>query len=73
MPAVSEWHIYRNEQQGRFAVNKQDKDTITDPLFYLDALTTDVTNKNFFRILDKKQYAGLPKCQRQFGTILKDH
>ncbi len=73
MPKLAEWHIYGKEQQGRFAVKKPDIDPITDPLFYLDALTTDVTNKNFFRILDKKEYVGFPKCQRQFGTILKDH
>ncbi len=56
MPKLSEWHIYGNEQQGRFSVRKPEKDPITDPLYYLDALTNDVTKKNFFRILDKKQY-----------------
>jgi hypothetical protein len=52
MPKLSEWHIYGNEQQGRFSVRKP----ITDPLYYLDVLKSDVTKKNFFRILDKKQY-----------------
>ncbi|MCX6146891.1 MAG: hypothetical protein NTW25_06520 [Candidatus Kapabacteria bacterium] len=51
-PKLSEWHIYGNEQQGRFTVRKPD----AEPLYYLDVLTSDVTNKNFFRILDKKQY-----------------
>jgi hypothetical protein len=53
---LSEWHIYGNEQQGRFSVKKPDYDPITDPLYYLDVLKDDVTKKNFFRILDKKQY-----------------
>jgi hypothetical protein len=56
MPQLSEWHIYGNEQQGRFSVKKPDYDPITDPLYYLDVLKDDVTKKNFFRILDKKQY-----------------
>ncbi|MCX6145911.1 MAG: hypothetical protein NTW25_01485, partial [Candidatus Kapabacteria bacterium] len=56
MPKLSEWHIYGNEQQGRFSVKKPDYDPATDPLYYLDVLKSDVTNKNFFRILDKKQY-----------------
>ncbi len=56
MPKLSEWHIYGNEQQGRFAIKKPDEDPVTDPLYYLDILTTDVINKNFFRILAKKEY-----------------
>jgi hypothetical protein len=56
MPKLAEWHIYRIEKQGRFSVKKPDYDPITDSLYYLDVLKSDVTNMNFFRILDKKQY-----------------
>ncbi|MCX6148624.1 MAG: hypothetical protein NTW25_15425 [Candidatus Kapabacteria bacterium] len=52
MPKLSEWHIYGNEQQGRFVTRKPDEAN----LYYLDALTEDVIKKNFKRILDKKQY-----------------
>ncbi|MCX6147484.1 MAG: hypothetical protein NTW25_09595 [Candidatus Kapabacteria bacterium] len=52
MPKLSEWHIYGNEQQGRFVTRKPDEVN----LYYLDALTEDVNKKNFKRILDKKQY-----------------
>ncbi len=43
MPKLSEWHIYGNEQQGRF-VTRKPKNT---PLYYLANLTTDVINKNY--------------------------
>jgi hypothetical protein len=52
MPKLAEWHIYGNEQQGRFAIKKPE----TEPLYYLSNLTNNEINKNFFRILDKKQY-----------------
>ena len=55
-PKLFEWHIYGNEQQGRFSVRKPD----AEPLYYLDALTNDVTNQNLFRLLDKKQYERVP-------------
>jgi RHS repeat-associated protein len=48
---LSEWHIYGNEQQGRFVTRKPES-----TLYYLANLTNDVINKNFFRVMDKKQY-----------------
>ncbi len=51
MPKLSEWHIYGNEQQGRFVTRKPES-----TLYYLANLTNDIINKNYFRILDKKQY-----------------
>jgi hypothetical protein len=50
-PKLSEWHIYGNEQQGRFVTRKPES-----TLYYLANLTNDVINKNFFRTMDKKQY-----------------
>jgi len=52
MPKLAEWHIYGNEQQGRFVTRKPE----TEPCYYLGGVTNDVANKNFFRILDKKEY-----------------
>ena len=52
MPKLAEWHIYGNEQQGRFVTRKPE----TEPCYYLGGVTNDVANLNFFRILDKKEY-----------------
>jgi hypothetical protein len=53
MPKISEWHIYGNSDQGRFAIKKPDNNI---DIFYLDALTQNTRDKNFFRILGSKEY-----------------
>ncbi|MCX6145784.1 MAG: hypothetical protein NTW25_00820, partial [Candidatus Kapabacteria bacterium] len=45
------WHIYGNEQQGRFVTRKPET-----TLYYLENISNDVLAKNFFRTMDKKQY-----------------
>lgn len=52
MPKLAEWHIYGNEQQGRFVTRKPE----TEPCYNLGGVANDVANLNFFRILDKKEY-----------------
>ncbi|MCX6145786.1 MAG: hypothetical protein NTW25_00830 [Candidatus Kapabacteria bacterium] len=50
-PKLSEWHIYGNEQQGRFVTRKPES-----TLYYLENISNDVLAKNFYRTMDKKQY-----------------
>ncbi len=53
MPKISEWHIYGNGEQGRFAIKKPDNGT---SIYYLGPLENDIVNMKFSRILGSKEY-----------------
>jgi RHS repeat-associated protein len=51
MPKLAEWHVYGNEQQGKFATRYPDKET-----YYLQDLDNDLKHRRFARHFDIKNY-----------------
>jgi hypothetical protein len=53
LPKLSEWHIYGNAEQGRFAIKKPDNGA---SIYYLGPLENGIADKKFSRILGSKEY-----------------
>jgi RHS repeat-associated protein len=53
LPKLAEWHVYGNEQQGRFLTKYPEE---LNPTFYGTEVTLDVQNNIFKRQLGKKSY-----------------